>query len=84
MPELKGKLNAVQGLSASMSATQGFSASMSNNINLKIQSKFVTATDEPQVIQPDDGFVALSQVVVDAIPSNYGKITWNGGYLIVS
>ena len=83
MPELRGELNAVQGLSASMSATQGFSASMSNNINLKIQSKFVTATDEPQVIQPDDGFVALSQVVVDAIPSNYGKIVWNGSYITV-
>lgn len=83
MPELRGELNAVQGLSASMSATQGFSASMSNNINLKIQSKFVTATDEPQVIQPDDGFVALSQVVVDAVPQNYGKITYNG-YILVS
>lgn len=81
--EIKGTLNATQGLSASMSAGQGLSASMSNNINLKIQSKFVTATDEPQVIVPDDGFVALSQVVVDAVPQNYGKITYNG-YILVS
>lgn len=81
--EIKGTLNATQGLSASMSAGQGLSASMSNNINLKIQSKFVQATDEPQVIQPDDGFVALSQVIVDAVPQNYGKITYNG-YILVS
>lgn len=81
--EIKGTLNATQGLSASMSAGQGLSASMSNNINLKIQSKFVQATDEPQVIVPDDGFVALSQVVVDAVPQNYGKITYNG-YILVS
>ena len=82
MPELKGKLNAVQGLSASMSSSAGLQASLSNDINIKMQTKTVTATDSVQVILPDDGFVALSKVVVNAIPSNYGEIVYNGFILV--
>ena len=81
--ELKGTLNAIQGLSASMSSAHGMTAVMSNNINLRMQTKEVEPTDEPQVIVPDDGFVGISRVVVDAIPSNYGKIVWNGSYITV-
>lgn len=84
MAELNAKLTTVQGLSASVSTAQGFSATMSNNINIKVQTKTVEPADTEQVIVADAGFVALSKVTVGAIPSNYGKISWNGAVLTVS
>lgn len=84
MADLNAKLTPVQGLSASISPAQGFSASMSNNINIKMQTKNVEPADEEQIIVADAGFVALSKVTVGAIPSNYGKISWNGAVLTVS
>lgn len=83
MAELQAKLTTVQGLGGSLSSVQGFSATMSNNINIKVQTKSVEPTDTEQVIVADAGFVALSKVTVGAIPSNYGKISWNGAYLLV-
>ena len=71
-------------LKATLSSVQGFSATLSNNINIKMQTKDVAPTDEEQTIVPDAGYVGLSQVVVGAIPNNYGKITWNGAVLTVS
>lgn len=70
-------------LKATLSSVQGFSASLSNNINIKMQSKDVTPTDEEQTIVADAGFVALSQVTVGAIPNTYGHIVFNGSYLLV-
>lgn len=84
MAELQAKLTPVQGLGGSLSSVQGFSATMSNNINIKMQTKNVEPTDEEQIIVADAGFVALSKVTVGAIPSNYGKISWNGAVLTVS
>ena len=83
MVELQAKLTTVQGLNGSLSSVQGFSATMSNNINIKMQTKSVEPADEEQVIVADAGFVALSKVTVGAIPSNYGKISWNGACLLV-
>lgn len=83
MAELQAKLTTVQGFGGSLSSVQGFSATMSNNINIKVQTKSVEPTDTEQVIVADAGFVALSKVTVGAIPSNYGKISWNGAYLLV-
>lgn len=83
MAELQAKLTTVQGLGGSFSPVQGFSATMSNNINIKVQTKSVEPADEEQIIVADAGFVALSKVTVGAIPSNYGKISWNGAYLLV-
>lgn len=83
MAELQAKLTTVQGLGGSLSSVQGFSATMSNNINIKVQTKSVEPADTEQVIVADAGFVALSKVTVGAIPSNYGKISWNGAYLLV-
>ena len=83
MADLKATLTQVQGLSAAVSPAQGLSANLSNNINIRMQTKEVEPTDEAQVIVADAGFVALSQVTVGAIPSNYGKIVWNGSYITV-
>ena len=70
---LVGRLSAVQGLSASVS-TKAF---------VKMQPKEVVPTDEEQVIVADEGYVGLSRVTISAIPSNYGRIVFNGSYLLV-
>lgn len=42
------------------------------------QEKRVTPTAQEQVITADGGYTALSKVTVAAIPSNYGRISFNG------
>lgn len=50
------------------------------------QVKTATPTEEEQIITPDiaQGYEALSQVVVAPIPSNYGRITYDGSIITVS
>ena len=43
----------------------------------------ITPGDEAQTV-PVLGKVCMSNITVGAIPSNYGKITWNGSFLTVS
>ena len=42
-----------------------------------------TPTDEPQTIAIENKR-ATSNITINPIPSNYGKITWNGSFLTVS
>lgn len=43
----------------------------------------ITPTDRTQLIDCG-GLVSLRDFVINPIPSNYGKITWNGAVLTVS
>ena len=42
------------------------------------QKKVVIPNKEKQIIRPDAGYDALQRVTVAAIPSNYGRISFNG------
>lgn len=42
------------------------------------QVKMVTPGDKVQVIKPDVGYAGLRSVTVAAIPSNYGRVSFNG------
>lgn len=55
-----------------------------NYVRGRTQERTATPTDDLQEILPQEGFDALSKVIVNPIPSNYGKITWNGQYILVS
>lgn len=46
------------------------------------QTKTATPSDDMQVITADEGFY-LSSVTIEAIPSSYGRIGYNGGVLSV-
>lgn len=41
------------------------------------QEKTVTPSEKPQIIRPDPGYNALSSVTVEAIPQNWGRVTYN-------
>lgn len=50
----------------------------------KIQAvKTVIPADTEQTVAPDSGYDGLAKVVVQKIPSDYGKILYNGGYIRV-
>ena len=42
-----------------------------------------TPTGEDQIIEIE-GLIAKENITIEAIPSNYGLITWNGSILTVS
>lgn len=84
MNNLVGKLSAVGGLSCTLSAIQGMTGELSSEIFIKMQEKVITPTDEVQEIKADVGYAGLSVVTVNPIPQNYGKITYNGSYILVS
>ena len=50
----------------------------------KTQRKTVTPTATSQLVTPDNGFDALGSVKVEAIPNNYGLITYEGSRILVS
>lgn len=56
-----------------------FDASMGN-----LQKKSIVPSNERQVLFPDRGYSGMNVVVVEPIPSNYGKITYDGSKIIIS
>ena len=81
---LKGKLSATsQNLCGALSsASASFNGRLSAGYYI-LQDKEVIPSAEEQTITADAGFGGLSSVTISPIPSNYGKITWNGIYLKV-
>lgn len=48
------------------------------------QEKTVIPSQEEQIVTPDANYAALSKVTVGAIPSDYGKITYQGDTISVT
>lgn len=83
MDNLTATLSAVGTLSATLTPAQTLTASLSSDIYIKTQTKTVTPTQEAQTIVADAGYAGLSAVTVNAIPSDYGHIVYNGSYILV-
>lgn len=47
------------------------------------QKKTIIPCEREQVVRADAGYTGLLEVTVAAIPSNYGRITFNGYTLTV-
>lgn len=72
-------------LTGSLSAVGGLSGSLSMELpTIHAQGKTVVPSMEEQIIVPDAGYNALSKVIVEKIPQNYGLITYNGSWITVS
>ena len=67
---------------AALSASIGASYSMGEYSHYDGSYTF-TPGAEAQVISTED-LVMDNDITIEAIPSNYGLITWNGSYLTVS
>ena len=52
--------------------------SMPQTPSSDFQEKRIIPTAQEQIITADGGYTALSKVTVAAIPSNYGRISFNG------
>lgn len=50
----------------------------------ELQAKTATPTREQQIIAPDENYYGLSTVTIEAIPPQYGLVTYNGVELTVS
>ena len=75
------------GISASASVVKTISATVSMHkppsVNPYTGEYEWTPTEEPQTIPICDK-TATRDIVINPIPSNYGKISWNGSTLTVS
>lgn len=49
-----------------------------------LEEMTATPSSETQVIVCDPGFDGISQITIDPIPSNYGRITYDGSIITVS
>ena len=84
--KLSGKLSQTEGLTGRLSGSKGLSGSHSMEavqIPSYSGSTEFTPTDSVQVIEAA-GFLFEENITINAIPSNYGLITWNGSTLTVS
>lgn len=85
MSELKAYLiDGSPGLSASLiESPESIKAKIAEVSSLPTRSKRCIPCKTEQTIRPDAGYL-LSTVVVEAIPENYGLISYNGCCLTVS
>lgn len=77
--KLKGTLTNTGVLGGKLSINAGYSPTKP----LNLQAKMVIPNDTQQVITADSGYAGLSSVTVDKIPSNYGRITYDGIKILV-
>ena len=73
---------------ASLSGDDQFAAELGETIVKPVADYYTgeyeyTPSAEEQTV-PIDGLVATSNIIVHAIPNNYGLITWNGSTITVS
>ena len=81
--ELTGKLSAMPTMTATLSEARSMSGSLSSNVFIRLQQKIVTPDAETQTVTADDSYAGLSAVTVEAIPSDYGHIVFNGSFILV-
>ena len=77
MNQLIGTLSSSGSLNGSMSIPQA------RDINPFEGAYEYTPTDETQTVAIN-GLRATQDIIINAIPNNYGLITWNGSILTVS
>lgn len=71
----------------STQATVGMGFNETINVIIRpinLEDKSITPSDDTQIVTFDEGYQGLRQVTIDPIPSNYGKIGWDGSILTVT
>lgn len=87
IPTLTGQLTAVGNMQGRISGSTDTSGSLSVPKIISPDSydgqTVITPSDTEQVLHTD-GLIVPSDIIIEAIPNNYGLITWNGSTLTVS
>lgn len=87
MDRLTGTLQEIGRISGTLSGMGSLSAGLSVPHGKEVApfegAYEYTPTSETQVIEIE-GLRALSNIIIDPIPQNYGLITWDGSTLTVS
>ena len=87
LENIDGSLNVIDGIDGNLSSANG----LSGNISVPevvgavpYDGEYdVTPTDEVQILETR-GLMMRRNVTIGAIPSNYGRVSWNGFELTVS
>ena len=80
---LTGTLSGGSALSGSLSGAGGLSGGLSIATVATYHGPYeFTPTDEIQVVQIG-GKQATEDIIIGAIPSNYGRIEWNGAIMTI-
>lgn len=66
------------------SQKQTLNWTLEKRMTAKLEEWEVIPSDENQIIIPNAGYAGMNKVIVKPIPSNYGKITYDGSKIIVS
>ena len=66
------------------SGKRGYHMYFRKSAAVKLEKREVIPSDKVQRVTPGDGYGGLEEVTVAAIPSNYGKITYDGSKILVS
>lgn len=85
--ELYGTLTAQQGIIGTLTALQGIEGTLTipSAVGVEIydgEYEF-TPTEETQTVNIENK-MAVQDITINPIPSNYGRITWNGSTITVS
>lgn len=85
--EVNGTLTAGETLQGTLSESASLTAQMTIPTTAEVPrydgSYTFTPSSEQQTIVIDHQ-MAMQDIVIEAIPSNYGRITWNGSTITVS
>ena len=87
--KLQGKLTAIGTLKGSLTATGGLKGTLTGGISrlepLPYYEGECQITPTTEAVTLNTANLSMAQnIVVNPIPSNYGRIDYNGGYITVS
>lgn len=85
MEKITATIKGASSLEATLTPERGdITCTLEKSAVVKLEKREVIPSDEVQRVTPGDGYGGLEEVTVAAIPSNYGKITYDGSKILVS
>ena len=85
MKKITATIKGASSLEATLTPERGdITCTLEKSPAVNLEKREVIPSDEVQRVTPGDGYGGLEEVTVAAIPSNYGKITYDGSKILVS
>lgn len=85
MEKMTAKLTSTPAIGTTLSqGTQEIRYTLDKHVAARLETREVIPSDDVQHIKPSAGYNGLSEVTVAAIPSNYGKIEYDGSKILIT